>query len=278
MEAKALAPLKDYEEKLSYAKYYKMNPPNGQLMGELAKGPMDASKALSFKDINKLLDPGYDAVETGYCQMDEGYGYLALNFKFPKVTVPMIQWWYAWVATGGNLRYKIWDPEDHTAIAICEEDKAKILNPAIPYSEKCAGVCHSTMEMQGPQGEAPVTYTWHSGPDLGIDMEKYRTSAVKWILGASVVTDFDTQKSAASLIHTVREIDGGIEFRTRVWCGSRFVEGKPIRALPPFPPGFKIPVEAPMGIGFLLVKEFSQLAAILPDLYAEYGKKPLDAD
>ena len=39
-----------------------------------------------------------------------------------------------------------------------------------------------------------------------------------------------------------------------------------------------MPVVAPMGLAFHNVEEYSHLASILPEVYNEFGKKPLDAD
>ena len=54
--------------------------------------------------------------------------------------------------------------------------------------------------------------------------------------------------------------------------GARLVEGKPLNVTPPW---VKIPIEAPMGLAFHNVVEFSNLAAILPEIYAEYKDRPL---
>ena len=31
----------------------------------------------------------------------------------PGVTSEMLDWWFPWHSVGSDLRYKIWDPEDH---------------------------------------------------------------------------------------------------------------------------------------------------------------------
>jgi hypothetical protein len=73
------------------------------------------------------------------------------------------------------------------------------------------------------------------------------------------------------MLHTARETKDGIEFRTRFWTGARFVGGKPKCVLPP---GVQLPVFIPMGLAYHNVEEYSNLAAILPSVYAEYGDKP----
>ena len=69
-------------------------------MGILSQGPMDPAKALPYERINDLLDPGYHEVETGYCILENGAGYVAVNNVFPGCTVDMMKWWFAWHAAG----------------------------------------------------------------------------------------------------------------------------------------------------------------------------------
>ena len=73
------------EEALPYSKYYHrpVAPPNPKLMEILNQGPMDPAKALPYERINDLLDPGYHEVETGYCILPNGAGYVAVNNVFP---------------------------------------------------------------------------------------------------------------------------------------------------------------------------------------------------
>src|SRR4051794_30174271 len=86
------------EEQKPYAKYFHqpIANPNPELMKILKQGPMDPAKALMPEDVERLLDYGYDEVETGYCVLPNGAAYVAVNNKFPGVTLDMINWWFAW--------------------------------------------------------------------------------------------------------------------------------------------------------------------------------------
>ena len=100
-----LRALRPEEEALPYAKYYYRPPapPNPRLIEILNQGPMDPAKALPYERINDLLDPGYHEVETGYCILENGAGYVAVNNVFPGCTVDMMRWWFAWHAAGPGL-------------------------------------------------------------------------------------------------------------------------------------------------------------------------------
>jgi hypothetical protein len=68
------------------------------------------------------------------------------------------------------------------------------------------------------------------------------------------------------MTHFVREIDGGIELRSRFWMGWTYANGRDIKALPD---GMRFPEVAVMSLAMHNIKEFTNLAAILPELYAE---------
>ena len=275
-----LRPLAPYEEALPYSKYYyrEMARPNPELMGILAKGPMDPDKALPLSGINQLLDPGYHDVETGYCITNDGLGYVAVNNVFPGCTIDMMRWWFVWHAAGGNLRYRIWDPKDHVTIAIADQDRRKIADPATPLGDKYTDVAHFVVEDTGG-GLESIVIRFLKVRDMGFDMDKFRASPTLEIVGGYGTSEFREReagfKASAVMMHTMREIDGGIEFRTRFWMGARLVEGRAMNVTPPW---VRIPIEAPMGLAFHNVVEYSNLAAILPEIYAEYKGRPVTED
>jgi len=275
-----LKPLAPYEEALPYAKYYyrEMAPPNPRLMGVLSQGPMDPDKALPLSEIDKLLDPGYHEVETGYCITNDGLGYVAVNNVFPGCTIDMMRWWFAWHAAGGNLRYRIWCPPYHHAIAVADQDRQKFFDSNIPFEDKYTNIDHFVVENCGG-GDENILIRFKKVKDMGFDMEKYKNSPTKEIIGGYGTSEFRFApaafKAPAVMMHTMREIEGGIEFRTRFWMGARIVEGKAYNVTPPW---VSIPIQAPMGLAFHNVVEFSNLASFLPDIYEEYKDKPLTED
>lgn len=270
-------PLRPDQEALPYSKYYHrpLAPPNPKAMAELDKGPMDPDKALPIDDINMILDPGYHEVENGYCILPSGMGYLAINNVFPGVTLDMVRWWFVWHAAGGNMRYKIWCPPKHVAIAVADQDRRKILDPSVPFDEKYVDVDHFVVEDIGG-GAEDIVISFKRPQSMGFDMDKFKKSPTVEVFGGFGVTESHQrlgQKAPAVMMHTVREIEGGVEFRTRFYMGARLVDGKPKCVLPK---GVVLPVQVPMGLAYHNVEEYSNLASFLPEIYAEYGDKPLD--
>lgn len=106
------------EKNLSYYKYFEKDlaPIPAEKLAILEGGPAAPETLIPF-DKKQLFLEGKDE-EAGYCQI--GYGILpdgtaevANTTYMPGVTGEMLDWWFPWHSVGSDLRYKIWDPEDH---------------------------------------------------------------------------------------------------------------------------------------------------------------------
>lgn len=277
MKEKQLIPMTQEEQKSPYAKYYKtqLAQPNMKQIEQLNKGPMNPCKALYPENIDELLKLGYMEVETGYCILENGAGYVATNNKFPGCKIEMIQWWYAWHTLEG-LRYKIWNPFAHQTIAISDEHREKIKNPNIPLEEKSQGVIHFEVENIGA-GHQDVVIHFLTNKELGITkrLDTYKTTIIG---GFGLIENRESNpekhqgKMPVIMIHNFRETEYGVESRTRFWLGYRINKGIPMLVLPK---DVVISIEVPMGLAFNNVQEFSHLSSFLPDIYKEFGNLPL---
>ena len=275
MKEKTAMPLNEIENKKAYAKYYtgQMAKPNPEQMAKLLKGPMDAGRAIYPLEAAKLLEPGFMEGETGYCIMENGAGYLAVNNKFPSVTLDMIKWWFAWHPLE-QARYRIWNPYCHQSVAVSDQHREKILNPDIPVENKIADVVHFVMEDIGG-GMEDVVIHFRPTEELGFSKEALAAQHA-YIIGGYGLTENrarPTGKTPAIMMHYYRETEDGIESRTRFWLGYRIIKGQPVCVLPE---GAKVPEFVPMGLALHNVEEFSHLASFLPQLYRELGEsKPI---
>lgn len=262
--------LTEQELKMPYAKYYDnvLAEPNPELMQILGKGPMDPSKALMPDQINELLNPGYHEVETGYCILPNGAAYVAVNNVFPGVTVEMINWWFAWHALE-DLRYMLWYKPGHYGIAISDEDREKILDPQTPMTAKFQGMTHYVMEDTGG-GPEDIQIQFLTPAQMGFDLNGFTPERVGTLVAGNGISQNRKggPKAPAIMCHFIREIPGGVESRTRFWMGYHMIDGKPVKLLPDH---VQIPVEAPMGLAYHNVEEYSNLAAFLPKIYNEMG-------
>ena len=104
---------------------------------------MDPAQALPFSDINALLDPGYHAVENGYCELPDGSGYVASHVPFPGCTGEMYQWWFWWHAQE-SARYTLWYPTNHISVRSLDADK--LTQPGLTHAQRYVGTTHHVDE------------------------------------------------------------------------------------------------------------------------------------
>lgn len=249
---------------LSYSKYYDLpiTPIPEEKLAVLKAGPMDPKQALPIEKCNDLLNPGYFPVEVGYCVLENGAGYVSNLTKMPGVTPEMFEWWFAWHALN-DLRYRIWDPEDHFYAR--QQMPEKVLDPSVPMREKTWGTVHRVLEDIGG-GPEEVILNFQYPHVFGYNEEKIGTPACATMMCANGHGPVPGQGVAAIMTHMVREIEGGIELRSRFWIGYGLMDGRIVKFVPD---GISVPDFIPMGLFAHNLKEFGHLAAILPSLYAE---------
>ena len=256
--------LKPEERALPYAKYYDLpiTPIPPETLAVLQAGPIDPKLALPIERRNDLFKPGYLDCEVGWCVMENGAGYLANLTKMPGVTPEMFNWWFAWHGLE-DLRYRIWDPEDHFYAR--QQNPERVKDPGVPMREKNWGTVHHVLEDIGP-GPDELVLNFQYPHVLGYDEDKVGTPACAAMQCANGHGPVPGQGVAAIMTHMVREIEGGIELRSRFWIGYGLVNGEVVKLLPD---GVRVPDMAPMGLFAHNLKEFGHLAAILPSVYAE---------
>jgi hypothetical protein len=262
------------EEKAKpYSKYFYKEPssPAPERLALMDK-PMDPSKALPIERINDLLDPGYHEVEAGWCIMPNGTGYIANHLPMPGVTVDMVNWWFAWHSLE-DLRYKIWWPDGHFGISLSDKHRAKVLDQNRSVTQRFQGITHYVLENVGGPSAEKIAISFMTPEDAGFDMSRFKSPNVGTLAAANGASQMlnpppgvPNFKAPAFMLHFIREIPGGIEFRTRFWMGYHIVNRKPYVLLPA---GVRIPDFVPAGLARHNVYEYANLASFLPQIYKE---------
>jgi phloretin hydrolase len=262
------------EEKAKpYAKYFYRQPaaPDPARVAAM-DNPMDPVKALPIERINDLLNPGYFEVEAGWCVLPNGAGYIANYTPMPGVTIEMINWWFAWHSLE-DLRYKIWWPDGHFGISLSDRDRTKVLDPNRTMIQKFQGLTHYVLENVGGPSAEKIAISFMAPEDVGFDMARFKSPYVGTIAaanGSALLLNpppgAPNFKTPAFMIHFIREIPGGIEFRTRFWMGYHVLNKKPFLLIPK---GIRVPDEVPAGLARHNVCEYANLASFLPEIYAE---------
>ncbi len=259
-------PVTELDKTKSYFKYYReeMVPAPKEKYDSVLKGPLDPRKVTQFKDRNKLFELGYLEDEIGYTVLPDGTGFVANLTFMPGVTTEMFDWWFAWHGLD-NLRYTIWDPEDHYKAETMHRKQA--MDSSLSYKERYWNTTHHVIEDigMGPDG---LFINFKYPGDLGFDVSKIGTEACSTIVCARGYGEGIPPFASVPTImtHFVREVEGGIELRSRFWMGWTVVDGKDIKAIPDC---IRVPIFGPQALCLHNIKEFTHLAALLPKIYNE---------
>ena len=250
------------EKNLSYYRFFEQDLaeiPQEKL--QILKGGPSQIKAVPFEEKNLFLAGKDEAYcQTGYGIMEDGTGFVCNTTYMPGVTGEMLDWWFPWHSVGSDLRYKIWDPEDHY---FARADRADyVCDPAVPMNQKTWGVSHYIMEDVGP-GPEFLKLNFKRPADFGYDESIIGTEKC-----SSMVCAIGESSCAAAMTHKWHPYKDGVLFESRFWIGFRMDQetGKIVKAIPD---GVSIPPLVPKALFGQNIKEFTNLASILPSLYAE---------
>jgi hypothetical protein len=247
-----------------YAKYVTrpMTPPPAEVFATLARCPIDPALALPIERRNDLLKPGYLPTERGWCIMPDGTGFVAGLTSMPGVTPDMIDWWFAWHGLEG-LRYAIWDPDDHYDVHVTPEHLERRLDRSLSLRERNWNTTDIVTEDVGT-GSLVLDIAFMSPADFGFDMTRFPAgceTAVSANLG------IHGEPRLVCFSHQARSVTGGLELRSRFWICWNMIDRKPVNMAKGVPP--EIIAGLAKALAHHCHKEYANLAAILPRVYAE---------
>ena len=254
------------EPQLSYAKYF-LQPlaPIPQEKLDIWHGPAaDPSTVLPFEDRALFQRGDTPGLRNGFAVAANGTGFVANTTFMPGVTPEMIDWWFGWHSVSSDLRYKIWDKEDHWYARADNPDYVK--DPSVPLNQKTWGVNHQILEDIG-LGADELLLCFRRPSQLGYDESLLGTDDC-----LTMVCAYGRSNTPSFMTHLVRKAEGGILFCSRFWMGYGMTPGGHLGKV--LPEGVAMPEIAPRSLYGHNIKEFSNLAAILPSLYAEEREKP----
>lgn len=247
------------ERALPYFKFFEQ--PMAEIPNEKIKLIDEPSKVpgVPFEERNLFLRGDDDRFcQIGYGTADDGTGFVCNTTYMPGVTSEMLDWWFPWHSVGSDLRYKIWDPEDHY---FARADNAEyVCDSGVPVNQKTWGVNHYVLEDIG-NGPSFLKLQFKSPSDFG-----YAQSLVDSQKCKSLVSAIGAGECAAAMTHKWYEHDNGVMLCSRFWIGFGVVDGKIVKTLPD---GVRIPIDVPRGLFAHNIKEFSNLSKILPEVYVD---------
>lgn len=247
------------EKSLPYYKYFERDLAKASAEKlKLVETPSKIS-AVPFAEKDLFLSgEDKDYCQLGYGVAEDGTGFVCNETYMPGVAGKMLDWWFAWHSVGSDLRYKIWDSEDHY---FARADNAKyVCDENVPVNQKTWGVNHYIIEDIGA-GPGFLKISFKRPADYGFDEKIIGTAKCE-----SLVCGIGDGDCAAAMTHKWYPYKEGVMFCSRFWIGYALSEGRIIKTLPE---GVKISIEVPRGLFAHNIKEFTNLAAILPEVYAE---------
>lgn len=252
------------EKKFTYSKYfdYPMTEIPQEKLDILEGGPLADDKMLKITERAKLFEPGYLDAEVGYGVMADGTGYVANMTFMPGVTTEMLEWWFAWHSIE-DARYKIWNPEGHYYART--QDMQKAMSHNLPMRERTWGTSRDVKADMG-NGPEDLVIEFKMPSEMGYDEDQIGTDVCSTLMCANIHGPEAGKGMPMVMTLMAREVEGGLEVRTRIWMGYQLLWGMTMKQIAK---GDSVSPEAVKGLFYQNVKKYHHLATILPFVYEE---------
>jgi phloretin hydrolase len=238
------------------------------MLDAIERGPIDPGQAQRATDVNVLLNPAALPGECGWCVLPDGCGYVAMRTEMPGVTGEMIDWWFDW-HPHDPIRYRIWHPLAHESNSV---------DAAVEAGEKPYwGTVHHPVEDIGI-GTVHARIAFHRPEVLGFSAGALDQPDVAAIVGGFAGDD-RRRMQHTKMIHVFLRSNGGVVLRSRFWLGAAL---RPYAPSPLAELGARllnrsavrrrlIPAAAPRALARHCAEEYTNLAALLPELYEQFA-------
>jgi len=229
----------------------------------VAGGPMNCADALALADIDRLLDPAPVAVETGWCTLPDGVGYVAVRTPMPGVDTEMVDWWFDWHPRE-PIRYRIWHPAAH--------ESNSLEPPEHPGAKAHWGAVHHPVEDIGiGMVHARIAFKRPTELGMSVDLPPGAT-----IIGGHAGDDRRHMQHTV-MVHVFLEEGAGVLLRSRFWIGAairpygplagageRLLNNRRVRRA-------IIPAGVSRALAGHCAEEYANLGALLPELHERFG-------
>jgi phloretin hydrolase len=243
-------------------------PPGSEVLEAIERGPVDRGEALPLSDLDRLLDPAPLAVETGWCTLADGVGYVAVRTPMPAVDAAMVDWWFDWHPRD-PLRYRIWHPAAHS--------DNSVEPPPAPGAKAHWGAVHHPVEDVGT-GTVHARIAFVAPSELGFSSDALEDPRVATIVCAWVGDERRRMRHTV-MAHVFLAAEEGVVLRSHFWLGAAI---RPYLPAPLAAPAgwalnnrvvrrLALPAGLPRALATHCAEEYANLASLLPELYARFG-------
>ncbi|HEX6687477.1 MAG TPA: hypothetical protein VF085_02300 [Solirubrobacterales bacterium] len=248
-----------------------LSPACAETLAAIERGPISPTEALPLARLDRLLDPAPLVVETGWCTLPEGVGYVAVRTPMPAVTAAMVEWWFDWHPRE-PLRYRVWHPQAHS--------DNSLEPPAEPGAKAHWGATHHPVEDVGT-GTVHARIAFKRPTEFGFSTDALDDSAVATIVCGEVGDDRRRVRHSA-MAHVFLSDGDGVVLRSHFWLGAlirpylpavlagsvaRVLNNRAVRSV-------ALPAKLPQALAGHCAEEYANLAALLPELYGHYAGNP----
>jgi hypothetical protein len=231
-----------------------MTPPAEEVTRALERGPVDPADTLPLAELERLLDPAPLAVETGWCTLPDGIGFVAVRTPMAGVSAEMVEWWFDW-HPGDPLRYRIWHPVAHF--------DNSVERPAVAGAKPHWGAVHHPVEDVGTGTvRARIAFLPPSG--LGFASDALDDPRVGTIV-CGLVGDDSRRVRHSAMAHVFLAEGDGLVLRSHFWLGAKIPFGNRVVRRLGMPSGL------PRALAGHCAEEYANLATLLPELYRRFA-------
>jgi hypothetical protein len=249
-----------------YARFFRpeMAPLPAHVREAVAVGLQTVDLLPGLQSAPDLHAAGYWPVETGVTISPDGALRIFVLTTMPGVTPAMWDWWFAWHGSEAQ-RYKLWHPRAHLHVAWADA-RADLTH--------YVGRTSNVVEYVGNQ-RLNLAIRFVPPASVGLDEARLRRDGEVAICARGSMAG--TPMETGWLIHHVRPVPGGAEMRSRFWLAGANVRPRgmpgPLGAVLGRVAARLAPLTPNMATELLVhcAQEMNHLAALLPELYAEFG-------
>jgi hypothetical protein len=248
---------------------WEMDPLPDHVEQVLGAGEASADDVLSRADVNRLLEPGYLPLETGYANLPDGTAHAAVLTRFPGATGEMLDWWFGWHGAETE-RYKLWHPQAHLFTQLRYE---RTTAAGLTSRQKYIGNTSYVDEYVGPN-IFRLAISFREPRDFGLDQDSFEEAGIGTAICARVGFS-DRPVESGHLLHLIRETSEGCEMRSRFWLGDVHLralpDGNPVDSIlsSRFVRRTLLPRRIARDLLVHCAEEMNHLASFLPALFAQ---------
>ena len=155
-----------------------------------------------IEDLNQLLEPGYQEMETGYYRLENGQIHVAALTRMPRCNGEMVNWWFGFL--DNTEKYKLWHPDDHLLLEWDDKfSPGNYIGATMTIKENMGNVIL----------DGKIRFV---EPSIFFDTSRFEEANVGTVIcGDGYGLEMD--KQVGQIIHFVRNTDFGCEMRSRFW-------------------------------------------------------------